>query len=88
MWDNRLWKGEILCKGLYSLACSSNAVMQDFDWHLTRIYGPNSRRERLTMWEEIRAVRGLCDDLWGLKFPQIHFRKEKCQFFNKRHIST
>ncbi|WMV28952.1 hypothetical protein MTR67_022337 [Solanum verrucosum] len=64
MWDSRIEKRELICTGIRSLTCSFKAVAQDFSWCLTGVYAPNSRRERLYLWEEIGATRGLCGDFW------------------------
>lgn len=64
IWGSRVWKGEVTCTGINSLTCNFIAMTQDFLWHLTWVYAPNSRREMQGMWREIGAARGLCGDLW------------------------
>ena len=41
--------------------------MEDgFVWIFTGLYGPFSREERVWLWEELRAIRGIWDDPWCL----------------------
>ncbi|RVX04286.1 Protein SDA1-like [Vitis vinifera] len=35
-------------------------------WIFTGVYGPFTRKERESMWEELRAIRGIWDDPWCL----------------------
>lgn len=74
MWDTDYG---IMCKGLYSLPCGFNAVIQYFEGHLTRIYGPNSRQERPTMWEKIGAIRGFVMIYGAFNTPSLFVLEKK-----------
>lgn len=37
---------------------------EDITWIFTSVYGPVSCRERVNLWEEIGAIRGLWSEPW------------------------
>nr|XP_018623959.2 uncharacterized protein LOC104089093 [Nicotiana tomentosiformis] len=54
--------GEI---GAYTLTCKFEALLQNFQCHITGVYAPNCSIERRTVWREIGAVRGLMEKALG-----------------------
>ncbi|XP_070017166.1 uncharacterized protein [Nicotiana sylvestris] len=66
LWDCRVWKGEVLQTGAYTLTCKFEALLQNFQCHITRVYAPNCRIERKKVWSEIGAVRGLMEGPWAV----------------------
>ncbi|CAN4109981.1 unnamed protein product [Withania somnifera] len=66
LWDSRLWRGEIMEIGSYTLTCKFEALLQDYKCHITGVYAPNCRIEREHTWEEIGAVRGLFEGPWAV----------------------
>lgn len=79
LWDSRVWKGEVITTGSYSLTCRFESQTQDFSWHMTGVYAPNCDRERQEVWWEIGAVRGLFLGPWVVAgdFNIIRFPSEK-----------
>ncbi|XP_070007559.1 uncharacterized protein [Nicotiana sylvestris] len=66
LWDCRVWKGEVLQTGAYTLTCKFDALLQNFQCHITGVYAPNCRIERKKVWSEIGAVRGLMEGPWAV----------------------
>ncbi|XP_075112012.1 uncharacterized protein LOC142182049 [Nicotiana tabacum] len=66
LWDCRVWKGEVLQTGAYTLTCKFEALLQNFQCHITGVYAPNCRIERKIVWREIGAVRGLMEGPWAV----------------------
>nr|XP_033515727.1 exodeoxyribonuclease-like [Nicotiana tomentosiformis] len=64
LWDCRVWKGEMLQIGAYTLTCKFEALLQNFHCLITGVYAPNCRIERRIVWREIGAVRGLMEGPW------------------------
>lgn len=79
MWDNKIWKGEILETGTYTLTCKFEAQLQDFACNITGVYAPNYYIEKGEVWEEIRAVRGLMEGPWAVcgDFNVTRYTSEK-----------
>nr|XP_016436162.1 PREDICTED: uncharacterized protein LOC107762331 [Nicotiana tabacum] len=82
LWDNKVWKGEVIATGSYSLTCRFESLTQDFNWHMTGVYAPNCVNERQEVWWEIGAARGLFIGPWVvagdfniIKFP---YEKRNC----------
>lgn len=46
IWDRRVWKGEILQIGLYTLTCRFEGMLQNFKCHITGVYASNCDIER------------------------------------------
>ncbi|KAF3652347.1 hypothetical protein FXO37_17559 [Capsicum annuum] len=62
LWDSRVWKGEVLQIGAYSLTCRFDSILHDFSCHISSIYAPNGKKERRLVWDELGVVRGLVED--------------------------
>ncbi|XP_060213919.1 AP-4 complex subunit sigma isoform X1 [Lycium barbarum] len=62
MWDSRIWNGKLHVQEC-TLTSYFMAMTQDFRWHLSGVYGPNSKKEGQDMWEETYAARGFYGDL-------------------------
>lgn len=79
IWDSRLWKGEILEIGSYTLTCKFEALLQDYKCHIIGVYAPNCRTEREHVWEEIGTVRSLFEGPWAVcgDFNVTRFPSEK-----------
>ncbi|KAF3666149.1 3-hydroxyisobutyryl-CoA hydrolase-like protein 2, mitochondrial [Capsicum annuum] len=52
--------------GMYIVTCSFSRKTQEFQWHMTGVYGPNDKQEREETWWEIGAARGLATGPWVL----------------------
>lgn len=61
MWDSRVWVGSSVEEGKFSITYRFEAVQDAFCWFLTGVYAPHTRTEKLECWEEIAAVRELCE---------------------------
>lgn len=59
LWDSKTWKGEVLKVGAYTLTCRFKSTINDFGWHMTRVYAPNCNQEWQEVWWEIGSVRSL-----------------------------
>ena len=59
VWDKRSL--ELLDKevGSYSVSCKFRNVEDGFVWVLFGVYGPLTREGRMTLYEELGAVKGL-----------------------------
>ncbi|XP_015166436.1 uncharacterized protein [Solanum tuberosum] len=83
LWDSRVWKGEILQVGAYTLTCSFEALLQNFNCHISGVYAPNCKVERREVWNELGGVRGIngralgnCGDFNVCRFSS---EKRNCQ---------
>ncbi|XP_016513659.1 uncharacterized protein LOC107830565 [Nicotiana tabacum] len=77
--DCRIWKAEVVQIGAYTLACKFEALLQNFECHITGVYTPNCNIERRKDWWEIGAVRGLVEGPWVVcsNFNITRFPSEK-----------
>lgn len=41
LWDSRVWKGEVHQTGVHTLTFSFEALLQNFNFHITGVYAPN-----------------------------------------------
>ncbi|WMV32614.1 hypothetical protein MTR67_025999 [Solanum verrucosum] len=64
MWDCRIWTGSMVEIGQYSITYRFDAVQSSFSWFLTGVYAPHTRSEKLDCWEEVAAVKELCEGPW------------------------
>ncbi|WMV19026.1 hypothetical protein MTR67_012411 [Solanum verrucosum] len=79
LWDSRIWKGEVLETGTYTLTCKFESQLQDISCHMTGVYAPNCYVERRLVWEEIgywrtnRRTDGFIDRIreWWDSFDYI-----------------
>lgn len=62
MWDERVWKGEVLELGMYSITCKFESQLQTFKC----VYAPNCYKEKRTVWDELSSVRGLMEGPWAI----------------------
>ncbi|KAG5598653.1 hypothetical protein H5410_030023 [Solanum commersonii] len=79
LWDSKIWEGETLQVGAYTLSCKFRAQLSNFECHITSVYAPNSQVERRLVWEELADVRGLMDGPWAIcgDFNVCRFPSEK-----------
>nr|XP_009608246.1 uncharacterized protein LOC104102270 [Nicotiana tomentosiformis] len=52
--------------GGYTLTCKFEALLQNFECHITGVYAPNCNIERRKVWWEIGVVRGLVEGPWSV----------------------
>ncbi|KAG5609575.1 hypothetical protein H5410_020856 [Solanum commersonii] len=64
LWDSRVWKGELVTKGTYSISYKFEAVQESFNRCLTRVYAPHTRVDKNDCWEEILVAKGLMKGPW------------------------
>lgn len=64
MRDKRVLGGELVESGNQSINCKLTDSRQDFTWFITGVYGSNCRMERLELWWELAAIRGMCNGPW------------------------
>ncbi|KAG5582499.1 hypothetical protein H5410_053126 [Solanum commersonii] len=57
MWDERVWKEEVLEIGMHSITCKFKSQLQSFKCHITGVYAPNCYKERRMVWDELGSVR-------------------------------
>lgn len=72
---------EVLEIGAYTLTCKFEAILQNFNCHITGVYAPNNYVERGLVWEEIGSVRGLMEGPWILcdfNVPIFILEKKNC----------
>ena len=50
--------------GQFSISCRLKNVEDGLVWIFIGVYGPFTRKERESMWEELGAIRGIWDDPW------------------------
>lgn len=83
MWDKRVLEGEMVESGGQSITCKLNS-RQDFTWFITGVYGSNNRRERLKLWWELAASRGLFNGPWVIcgDFNTTRFSSERSNTHN------
>jgi len=65
MWDNRIWRGTLVEAGQFSITYEFVSTQNLYTWYLTGVYAPHTRDEKLLCWEEIAAVRTICDGPWA-----------------------
>ena len=79
VWDKRSL--EMIDKevGSFSVSCRLKNVDNSFVWAFIGVYGPLSRKDKPSLWEELSAIRGLWEDPWfiGGDFNVIHFPSER-----------
>lgn len=88
LWDSRIWQGEVLQVGAYTLTCKFVAILQNC--HITGVYAPNCNYERNRVWREIGTVRGLMDALWAVwgDFNVFGFPSEKRNWTRDKEIQS
>ncbi|KAK6803376.1 hypothetical protein RDI58_001160 [Solanum bulbocastanum] len=64
MWDSRSWTGTLVEAGQYSITYEFVSTHNLYTWYLTGVYAPHTRDEKLNCWEELAAVRTICDGPW------------------------
>jgi len=64
MWDSRIWVGTMMEIGQHSITYKFVSVQNSFTWYLTGVYAPHTRGEKLECWEEIAAMKELCEGPW------------------------
>ncbi|KAG5607821.1 hypothetical protein H5410_029313 [Solanum commersonii] len=58
------WKGSLVKVGQFSITYKFEAMQDSFSWFLTGVYAPHIRSEKLECWEEVEAVKELCEGPW------------------------
>ncbi|KAG5630554.1 hypothetical protein H5410_002271 [Solanum commersonii] len=64
MWDKRSWKGEMVEYGNQSITCKLCEVNRELTWFLLAVYASCDRNERMDLWEDLGAMRRLCEGPW------------------------
>ncbi|KAG5575495.1 hypothetical protein H5410_055629 [Solanum commersonii] len=64
LWDSRIWSGTLVETGQYSITYEFVSTQIFFTWYLTGMYAPHTRIEKLICWEELAAVRTVCEGPW------------------------
>ncbi|KAJ9683017.1 hypothetical protein PVL29_018846 [Vitis rotundifolia] len=65
-WDKRTLEILEWEEGQFSLSCRFKNVEDGAVWVFTGVYGPFTRMERDSLWEEFGVIRGLWEDPWCL----------------------
>ncbi|RVW51618.1 hypothetical protein CK203_066866 [Vitis vinifera] len=78
-WDKRSLEILNWEEGQFSISCRFRNVGDGGIWVFTGVYGPFSREERESLWEEIGAIRGLWEEPWclGGDFNTILYHSER-----------
>jgi len=83
MWDSRIWRGTLVEAGQFSITYEFVSTQNLYTWYLTGVYAPHTRDEKLLCWEEIAAVRTICDGPWvtcgDFNTVKSHGRKKRMQ---------
>ena len=61
-WDKRTLEVLEMEMGQFSISCRLRNVEYGNAWIFTGVYGPFSKEDRETLWEELGAIRGIWDD--------------------------
>ena len=79
MWDTRVVAKTDDAIGHYSVSCKFQNVLDKREWAFLGVYGPQSDRERLLMWEELAGVAGWWGTPWclGGDFNVVRFPTER-----------
>jgi hypothetical protein len=79
MWDTRVVAKTDDAIGHYSVYCKFQNVLDKWEWAFLGVYGPQSNRERLLMWEELAGVAGWWGTPWclGGDFNVVRFPTER-----------
>uniref|UniRef100_A0A2N9IN79 DUF3752 domain-containing protein n=1 Tax=Fagus sylvatica TaxID=28930 RepID=A0A2N9IN79_FAGSY len=79
MWDTRVVAKTDDAIGHYSVSCKFQNVLDKREWAFLGVYGPQSNRERLLMWEELAGVAGWWGTPWclGRDFNVVRFPTER-----------
>ena len=79
VWDKRSLEMTDKEVGSFLVSCRFKNVDNNFIWAFTGLYGPLSREDRPSLWEDLSAIRGLWEDLWCIRgdFNVIHFPSER-----------
>ena len=77
--DNRVLENLEVESGWYSISVQFRNCADGFSWIFSGVYGPVISSENEDFWEDLRAIRGLWDDLWctGGDFNSIRFPEER-----------
>ncbi|RVW93985.1 hypothetical protein CK203_033990 [Vitis vinifera] len=78
-WDKRSLEMLKMEVGQFSISCRLRNVEDGLVWIFTRVYGPFTRNEMETLWDELRPIRGIWDDPWclGSDFNVTLFQRER-----------
>ena len=56
MWDTRVVEKLEDVVGNFSVSCKFQCVLTRHEWVFTGVYGPQTNRDRLLMWEELAGL--------------------------------
>lgn len=84
MWNKRSWRGEEVESGNWMITCKLCGINQDLSWFSTTVYASCDRNERMDLWEELGAIRSLCEGPWVVcgDFKTTRFPSEKTNCVN------
>ena len=64
MWDTRVVEKIDEAIGHYLVSCKFKNVLDQREWAVSGVYGPQCDMERLLMWEEVAGVASWWDISW------------------------
>ena len=87
MWDTRVVEKIEDAMGNFSVSCKFKSVLTQHEWVFSRVYGPQTDRERMWMWGELAGLYSWWGSPWciGGDFNVVKFPLERS---GGHHIST
>ena len=79
MWDTRVVDKMEEVVGRFLVSCKFKSVVDLFEWEFTKVYGPNSVRERRLLWKELFGLSSWWNVPWcvGGDFNVVRFPSER-----------
>ena len=65
-WDSRVLRLIEMEESRFSLSCKFKNCEDNFTWVFIGVYGPTSRENGESLWEELGAIRGMWGEPWCL----------------------
>ena len=64
MWDTRMVEKIEDAVGVISVSCKFRSVINHQEWAFSIVYGPQTDRERLVMWDELAGISSWWEVPW------------------------
>jgi hypothetical protein len=84
MWDTRVVEKIEDAVGVYFVSCKFRPVINHQEWAFSGVYGPQTDRERLIMWDELAGISSWWEVPWciGGDLNVVRFPSEKARGHN------
>jgi exonuclease III len=79
MWDTKVVEKLEDAVGNFSVSCKFQCVLTRQEWVFIGVYGPQTNRDKLLMWEELAGLYSWWGSLWcvGGDFNVVRFPSER-----------